>query len=211
MPLEASSNLAIGQWSGSPRLRALIDAAIAALETEVMPSVERIQKMLRIDDAEGVWLDYLGLRLGIRRPATTDPATDPRFGFDMAGTPFDQRPFRGDAANDATYPVPDEVFRRMVRARALLVFGDGTFQTFARAVREIDPSAATQDRRDMTVRVVTDQRPFLQLAEEANALPRTAGVRIVYADRGRFGFSDQPTSDQQSGANFDHGAFTPDG
>ena len=78
-------------------LQPIIDDAIAARDA--------IQLMQHIDHAVGVWLDYLGTRLGIERPATTDPAQDDRFGFDMAGSPFDQAPFRGDVANDALYPL----------------------------------------------------------------------------------------------------------
>ena len=148
-----------------------------------------------------MWLDYLGTRLGIERPATTDPAQDDRFGFDMAGSPFDQAPFRGDVANDAVYPLPDALYRRLVKARAIMVLGDGTIYTFSRAVREIDESAAVQDQRNMTVRVVTSRRRLLELADTIGALPRTAGVLIIYADRGRFGFD-------QAGVPFDQGAFT---
>ena len=55
----------------------------------------------------------------------------------------------------------------------------------------------------MTVRVVTSMRSFLELADTSNALPRSAGVRIEYADRGRFGFD-------QAGVGFDQGPFTPE-
>ena len=53
----------------------------------------------------------------------------------------------------------------------------------------------------MTVRVVTSRRRLLELADSIGALPRTAGVLIIYADRGRFGFD-------QAGVPFDQGAFT---
>ena len=79
-------------------------------------------------------------------------------GFDMAGSPFDQAPFRGDVANDALYPLPDALYRRLVKARAIMVLGDGTIYTFSRAVREIDESAAVQDQRNMTVRVTSNRQ-----------------------------------------------------
>ena len=82
-----------------------------------------------------------------------------------------------------------------------MVLGDGTIYTFSRAVREIDESAAVQDQRNMTVRVVTSRRRLLELADSIGALPRTAGVLIIYADRGRFGFD-------MAGVPFDQGAFT---
>ena len=200
MAITASSELVIGQWVGSPRLRGVIDAAVNIIKAEAEPALAQLKLMREIDTAKGVWLDYLGTRLGLKRPATTDPAQDERFGFDMAGKGFDQAPFRGDSANDAVYPLPDAVYRKLLRARAILLLGDGTIQTFIKAVRAIDPGAAVQDQRNMVVRVVTSMRSFLELADTSNALPRSAGVRIEYADRGRFGFD-------LAGVGFDQGPF----
>ena len=55
----------------------------------------------------------------------------------------------------------------------------------------------------MTVRVVTNRGAgYWNWPDNAiGALPRTAGVLIIYADRGRFGFD-------QAGVPFDQGAFT---
>lgn len=203
MTLETTSDLIIGQWDDSPKLRAAIDAPVNALRDDVLPAFDRLDLMRQIDKAEGVWLDYLGRRLGLRRPATTDPAADTRFGFDDAGVPFDLRPFEGDAANAAVYPLPDSIYRRLIKSRAVLVLGDGTVQTFAKAVRQIDPGATVTDQRNMTVRVVTEVRGFLELADNVGALPRSAGVQIVYADRQRFGYD-------EAGQPFDIGALTPD-
>ena len=195
------SAILIGQWQASPRLRGIVVDVLQPIIDDAIAARDAIQLMQHIDHAVGVWLDYLGTRLGIERPATTDPAQDDRFGFDMAGSPFDQAPFRGDVANDALYPLPDALYRRLVKARAIMVLGDGTIYTFSRAVREIDESAAVQDQRNMTVRVVTSRRRLLELADSIGALPRTAGVLIIYADRGRFGFD-------LAGVPFDQGAFT---
>ena len=73
MALEASTDLLVGFWSGSPRLRGSIDAMLDPLRDDVLPALDRLQLMRAIDDAEGVWLDYLGVRYGLRRPSTTDP------------------------------------------------------------------------------------------------------------------------------------------
>ena len=204
MVLEATTDLVIGQWFDSPRLRATIDAPLAVAREGVLPAFEQITLMRDLGTAKGVWLDFLGVRVGLRRPTQRDPSMDDRFGFDMAGEPFDQEPFRGDAASDAVYPLNDDMFRRFIKARAILDLGDGTIQTFGKAVRTIDPGASVEDRRNMTVRVATILRAFLELADEAGALPRTAGVRIIYADRQRFGFD-------RAGQPMDVGALTPVG
>ena len=89
-----------------------------------------------------------------------------------------------------------------MKARALLVLSDGTTATYARAVREIDPGASVQDRRDMTLRIVTSRRQILELADTSGALPRNAGVGLEYTERDRFGYDD-------AGESFDQGAWTP--
>ena len=193
-------NILLSQWRASPRMRALIDL-IASDRDTALTALDFIRRMGNVNTAEGIWLDYIAARVGIQRPATTDPAVDERFGFDQAGTGFDQAPYRGVAANDAVYPLPDALFRRLVRARIVLLLGDGTIATFTRAAREIDPTASVQDNRDMTVRVVTSNQPLMELADTSGALPRTAGVRIRYADRGRFGYD-------LAGVGFDQGPYT---
>ena len=212
--LDAGTEQLIGQWVQSPKVRAHIQIFTDILKDDFLPAIERLRAMRVIETAEGVWLDYIGVRLGLPRPATTDPAQDDRFGFsddpdstDTSGLGFDNVPFRGGVANDAVYPLPDALYRRFLKSRAILDIGDGTFQTFSKAVRAIDPGATVQDKRDMTVRIVTDAQTFLELADMAGALPRTAGVRIIFADRGSFGLSDDPDSTEQSGVGFDQGGF----
>ena len=188
MELTASPDLLIGQWADSPKLRGTVQAFVDPLENEALVAIDRLKLMREIETAEGWWLDQLGIRYGVRRPATTDPSADERFGFDDAGVGFDVAPLRGDAANDSVYPLPDIVYRLLVKARAILVTGDGTFQTFVKAVRIIDPGATVADNRDMTVRVLTNKQVLLELADSADALPRTAGVLVNFAARDAFGF-----------------------
>ena len=209
--LATTVDLLIGQWLASPRLRAHPQIFIDIINQEICPALDKLQEQLSIDTAVGVWLDYIGVRMGLPRPATSDPAQDVRFGFagPTQARGFDLAPFKGDAVNDAVYPLPDAVYRKFIKSRAILVLSDGTAQTFGKAVREIDPGANVQDQRNMVIRVVTDavQRPFLELADLVGALPRSAGVLIEYASRGTFGMSDDPDSDEQSGVGFDSGAI----
>ena len=209
--LATTLDLIIGQWFASPRLRAHPQIFLDIINDEIFPALDQLQEQLRIDTAVGVWLDYIGGRIGLARPATSDPATDPRFGFEgpTQARGFDLAPMKGSAVNDALYPLPDAVYRKLIKARAILVLSDGTAQTFGRAVREIDPGANVEDRRDMVIRVATDpdQQPFIELADLVGALPRAAGVMIEYATRGVFGLSDDPDSTERSGVGFDQGPF----
>ena len=190
----------LSQWRNSPRLRVLITEVIAALRDDLVAALDDLETMLHLDTAEGVWLDRIGAVLGLARPAVSDPAQDPRWGFDAAGEGFDQVPFRGVAASDALFPLADVHYRQLLRARAILVHGDGTPSTYTRAVHEIDPGAAVVDQRNMQVSVTTDRQWLLALADEVGALPRSAGVGILWKDRGRFGYD-------SAGEPFDRGAF----
>lgn len=181
MALAASVDLLIGQYSDSERLRALLDIFLDPLRLRALPAIEQIEIYRDLDEAEGVFLDYIAKIVGVSRPSTTDPARDRRFGFDTAGEPFDSDPFRGSEESAARYPLPDDVFRRFVQSRALLIFGDGTVSTFERAVQFIDPDASVTDNRNMSVTVTTSRRDLIELADSIEALPRTAGVEMLFA------------------------------
>ena len=135
------TDVLLGQWQTSPKMRALVGDVLQPMRTQAIDALDKIERMRDIDQAEGVWLDVLGRLVGLERPSTTDSALDRRWGFDEAGEPFDTVPFHGTLANAAIYPLPDGTYRCFVLARALLVLGDGTLQTFTLAVRAIDPGA----------------------------------------------------------------------
>ena len=198
----ASTDLLIGQWRNSPRLQAVINIGIESFRDRVEAPRQRLQAMGRIDEAEGVWLDNLGRRYGLMRPWTSEGniGDDPRFGFDSAGVGFDQAPFRGEAENDAVFPLPDVLYREFIKARIVLDLSDGSIVDFGKAVNLIDPNAGFRDNHNMTVTVFTHLRWVFELAQAAEAIPLTAGVRMIIQDRGRFGFDD-------AGVGFDQGPF----
>ena len=197
--LRASSDLLVGQWAHSPHVVAIVDAYVQQAQ-QIRDSVDGLAIGRTLDRAKGVWLDWIGDRAGLRRPYTTSPAFDPRWGFDDAGKGFDQVPFRGDTSNDATFPLPDATYLRLLKARMVTIRSDGTFRSLERALLFVDPGASVQDSRNMSVRVVTSQRSLIALADRVGAIPRPAGVDLVFADRGRFGFD-------EAGVGYDQGAF----
>ena len=185
--LEASTELLASQWRDSPRLNAAVDAPLREIQEGFLDSVDALDPQRDVDTATGIWLDWLGTRVGLDRPSVPDPSAD-AFGFEGAGTGWDRAPFRGSSTVGALRPLPDETFRRFVRARGILVFSEGSFQDFWQACRIIDPAARIVDNRDMTVSIVTTRQSQFELADRIGALPRTAGVMIIYSEPGRFGF-----------------------
>ena len=93
--------------------------------------------------------------------------------------------FPGYVINDDVFPLRDTVFRRFVKARGLLVVGDGTN---IEAVKIIDERAKVVDNSDMSIVVITMHVDLMQLADDLGALPRTAGVMVEYRDTETFGF-----------------------
>ena len=210
--LDAQSSLVIGQWQLSQAaeenielaptaLRKIIDIFLGVMRDYILGPISQVGDQLSVDKAEGVWLDYLGARVGLVRPESYNAALDDRFGFDQSGQPFDAHPFLGvETSETVSFPIADDIYRRIVKARGIAVLSDGNFWDFARAVRAIDSTASISDKQNMTVRVVTDNDFILRLADTLGALPRPAGVQLVIAPRGQFGYD-------ESGVPFDQGPF----
>ena len=173
------------QWQTSPLIRRLVTDSIGHSRDTAIDVHDAIKPMLSVDTATGIWLDILGTRYGLSRPISANPSADPRFGFDAAGVGFDQEPFRGAPENDALFPLNDDQYRQLIRARGILVHSDGTIATFLTALREIDPEAIVIDSRDMTLQIISDHIELVQLADSNGALPRSGGIQIEYvADAG---------------------------
>ena len=71
----------VSQWlsEDTPRLRALIRALDRVVDQLLAEPLRALTRQTRINTAEGVWLDYIGERLGRARPSVA--AQDLRFGF----------------------------------------------------------------------------------------------------------------------------------
>ena len=128
-------HLLITQYRGSVRLRALIDGALDIVQREILDSLSTLERQLSLDTAEGVWLDYIGLRLGLSRPSQLPEGTQ-FFGFgsyatdntgtrqrvpDPLRTGFDDAPFGGLRVIEILIPVSDTWYRSLLRGRALVL------------------------------------------------------------------------------------------
>ena len=187
--LATSTELLASQWQNSPRLIAAVDAPIQAVQEEFIDALDALEVQRDVATATGVWLDYLGTRVGLKRPSVPDASAN-EFGFEGSGTGWDRAPFHGSSTVGALQPLPDETFRRFVQARGRLVLSNGSFPDFWAACRIIDPAARIRDNRDMTVSIVTTRQSQFELADRIGALQRSAGVMIIYSQPGRFGFED---------------------
>lgn len=174
---------------------------LTVLTEQVLRPLKELEKQRDLDTAQGVWLDYIGERIGLPRPEAANPALDERFGFDRAGEGFDQHPFSGSDANKQSFPLSDYVYRNIIKARGIAVRSDGNLDDFVVAIKKIDPHASASDPYNMTVRVVTDQANSMRIADRVGAIPRPAGVKLIVVDRDRFGYD-------EAGVPFDQGRWT---
>lgn len=206
-PALASTDLLVGQWRNAVNMKAMLDAFIEEMGEEVFAALNELYKNRVIVTAEGIWLDFIGERLGIDRPWASQGGIDLRWGFEGIGVGFDQRPFKGAAENDETFPLPDIVYRKILYARAISIITRGTKKDFEDAAEFFDPNVVVIDNFDMTITVVTDQSFFWQfeLADKLKALPRVGGVRIILDDFKFFGFEGQGVG--PGGESFDQGRF----
>ena len=73
----------------------VLGGVLQLLQGEIGDVLKYLDTTLNIDLAAGVWLDYLGRRLGFPRPFVSD-AGIVYFGFEGSGVGFDQAIMRSD-------------------------------------------------------------------------------------------------------------------
>ena len=145
-----------------------------------------------IKNAEGVWLDYLGIRLGLPRPQVE---ADRRvFGFAPQNVGFNQGPFASLEKNTGGKAgIGDSLYRKLLYGRAAFRISNGSLPDSNVIAKNIfrDPgeSANWVDNMDKTATLstVTADQNLYQLANEARLLDPPAGIhRQIPADQYAF-------------------------
>ena len=180
----SNAGLLIQQWQQAPRMRALVDALQGVIDDHLIRPLADMEGRLRIDTAEGFWLDCIGERLMLPRPAT-DIANFASFGFHgSGGVGFDQGPFATVVeALSPRLPVGDEFYRKLLMMRAEALLADSTVERLSGAVGHVFPGASYRDGGDMTAEVHgayqgLDSRSLLEALDIAGGLPSPAGVEL---------------------------------
>ena len=181
MAIEASTDLLISQWRFADNLRTIIQIHLDVKQEYLIGPLERTRELLQIDEADGVWLDWIGARLGLPRPWAIG-LLDDRWGFDNAGTPFDQGRLSNLPDIEARSPIADLLYRNLLKARSVALLSHGDVGSFRDAVEYIDADAVVVDGHDMSFTVTTARRDALELAGRVEAIPRPAGVTMTIID-----------------------------
>ncbi len=182
--VHANAGLLIQQWQQAPRMRALVDALLGVVDDHLVKPLGEMEERLRIDIAEGVWLDFIGERLMLPRPAT-DIANFASFGFHGSdGVGFDQGPFSTVVeALSPRVPVGDEFYRKLLMMRAEALLADSTVERLSDAVGHVFPGVSYRDVGDMTAEVQgayqgLNSRSLLEALDIAGGFPSPAGVEL---------------------------------
>ncbi len=157
----ANAELLIQQWRQAPRMRVLTEALLGVIDDHLVKPLSDLEARLRIETADGVWLDGIGERMGLPRPAT-DLGNFAFFGFDgSGGVGFDQGLFATVVeALSPRVPVGDAYYRSLLQMRSELLLADGTVPRLESAASRVFPGTVYNDNGDMTATVRTAfQRP----------------------------------------------------
>ena len=126
--IEKLTDLLIEQYKNSPNVLRLVQEIQSMFQAR-MDILCQLERLWNPEEAFGYWLDYLGLRLGIRRPSILN--VDARyFGFDTEDTENNNLGFDQGAIQSinpdlvARTGLNDQAFLRWIRARALFIRND---------------------------------------------------------------------------------------
>ena len=153
------------------------------IDTEFVQALRDLERMRNWDTAEGVWLDYIGRRLGFTRPTINVMVT--RFGFEgSSGVGFNQAPFATATGFVPQVAVGDPIYLLCLKVWAGTILTSGCILDMNTAVRRSFPAAYYTDGMDSTIALVTgasgmQQTTARNILTAADAWPRPAGVGLT--------------------------------
>ena len=181
--LDARIALLISQWTGNAQINALLRGMYGLIDTEFVQALKDLERMRNWDTAEGVWLDYIGRRLGFTRPTINVMVT--RFGFEgSSGVGFNQAPFATATGFVPQVAVGDPIYLLCLKVWAGTILTSGCILDMNTAVRRSFPAAYYTDGMDSTIALVTGASGMQQttaraILTAADAWPRPAGVGLT--------------------------------
>lgn len=194
----------VRQYQQSPVILGIAQRINEIIQTELIDSANTLEQYVSVLNARGEWLDRIGERFDIPRPALRDDQFL-RFGFDDAGVGFDQAIF-GPERGGGT-PIADETYRRLILARGGQLLTDASGPSLDQILETAFGSGHYIDHQDLTVTVRIDgdfRTDELDLIIGTGLVTKPAGVRIreiiIVPSDGAFGFDD-------NGVGFDQAPF----
>ena len=118
--LRTGSDRLIHQYDRADTLRELISQRLDLLQSSIITPLSKLERMMNIDLADGIWLDRIGERLGFPRPIGDWVVGGyETFGFGPDDTGFDQAPFNSVTPYRWYRPaISDDLYRALLHGRA---------------------------------------------------------------------------------------------
>ena len=133
-------DLLISQYTGNAPINALLRGMYGLIDAELVQALKDLERMRNWDTAEGVWLNYIGRRLGMERPSIDTVVT--RLGFDGGdGVGFNQAPFATATGFVPQVAVSDAVYLLCLKVWAGTILTSGTIPDMNAAVQRSFPNA----------------------------------------------------------------------
>ena len=185
--IQERSDLIIGQYAAATRLHGLADGLLSLQNAQLMEPLFSLDDLGHLERAYGVWLDFIGDRLGLLRPHV--PGADIRyFGFDEGsdrGT-WDEVPFFDRVqALENLEPLDDDRYRSLLRGRGLsLRLGTSVpdIETVAAAVFTFGGYVTENSDGTLTLYAEDDRVGMADLVADTNVIPRPAGISLTIED-----------------------------
>ena len=111
------------QYANSPRLMLIIQELHDAIDPT--KNIQDFYNMVfNLQTAQGFGLDIWGRIVGINRNVPLQNPDESSFGFHTSSpepkfTPFNVAPFRSDSSGFSAYALPDNLYRKLIIAKAL--------------------------------------------------------------------------------------------
>lgn len=178
-----NNKLIIHQHKTAPRLLALADGLLAAIQDDLIEPLAALENTQNLERAGRAGLDDIGERLAIARTQQV-PANIEFFGFDMGGTGFDQEPFFSNTiGNLLVVDEEDTAFRDTLRARGKTLVSGTSLVEFIAALEASETqyeSIIDNGNGAFTITVTRQtEKNRIQDLIDRNALPIPAGIGIT--------------------------------
>ena len=173
--------LLIPQWQESAPMTTLMREKLNIVRDLLIDPLGEIERMPDIDEAVNVYVDYLGERVGRRRPAITGSAADyPVFGFHGSdGVGFGLGRFRSsNPLLGPRVPLGDAGYKKLLLLRAGAITEPTTIPRMNHVVRRAFPDAYYVDGDGEITLHVGESGTLVDLVTELGLWPRPVGVSV---------------------------------
>lgn len=187
LPEKAQGRI-IWQYRNGEKFKAWVAILPTIGSESIQPAANDIVSLINIDNATGEALNICGRIVGIPdRPKIASNALEV-FSYDgtPGAQPYDVAPYIGPGAQVATIPLPDYLYRLVIRSKIIKNTSSATVDDIKRGVEFIIAdgiTATVEDMQNMSMRVTLSEEPSFNIRailELFDTAPSPQGVELQY-------------------------------